>query len=53
MITPTLEEISATLQNHAVFAVIAETLDAWQPPSTPEGRRVMLRGRRHAPGEIG
>jgi uncharacterized protein YciI len=41
MITPTLEEISATLQNHAVFAVIAETLDAWQPPSTPEGRRLL------------
>lgn len=33
--TPTLEEIAATLQNHAV---IAETLAAWQPPSTPEGR---------------
>jgi uncharacterized protein YciI len=41
MTTPTLEEISATLQNHAVFAVIAETLEAWQPPSTPEGRRVL------------
>jgi uncharacterized protein YciI len=41
MSTPTLEEISATLQNHAVFMVIAETLDAWQPPSTPEGRRVL------------
>jgi uncharacterized protein YciI len=39
--TPTLEEISATLQDHAVFAVIAETLEAWQPPSTPEGRRVL------------
>jgi uncharacterized protein YciI len=41
MTTPTLEEISATLQNHAVFVVLAETLDAWQPPSTPEGRRLL------------
>ncbi|MBL0197651.1 MAG: hypothetical protein IPQ09_26225 [Myxococcales bacterium] len=41
MVTPTLEEISATLENHAVFVVIAETLDAWQPPSTPEGRKVL------------
>jgi uncharacterized protein YciI len=41
MATPTLEEISATLQDHAVFAVIAETLAAFQPPSTPEGRRVL------------
>lgn len=41
MTTPTLEEISAALQNHAVFVVIAETLDAFQPPSTPEGRRVL------------
>lgn len=39
--TPTLEELSATLQNHAVFAVIAQTLDARQPPSTPEGSRVL------------
>ena len=38
---PTFEEISARLSNHAVFAVIAETLDKWQPPSTPEGRRVL------------
>lgn len=41
MTSPTLEEISATLQNHAVFAVVAETLDGWQPPSTPEGRKVL------------
>ncbi len=41
MTTPTLEEIGGTLQNHAVFAVIAETLEAWQPPSTPEGRRLL------------
>ncbi len=41
MTTPTLEEISATLQNHEVFAVLAVTLEAWRPPSTPEGRRVL------------
>jgi uncharacterized protein YciI len=41
MSTPTLEAIGATLQNHEVFAVVAETLDAWQPPSTPEGRTVL------------
>lgn len=38
---PTLEEIRAGLSHHAVFAVIAETLDKWQPPSSPEGRRVL------------
>lgn len=41
MTSPTIEEISATLSNHPVFVVIAETLDGWMPPTTPEGRKVL------------
>lgn len=39
----TIEEISRRLNDNAVFVILAETLDKWQPPSTEEGKAVLYK----------
>ncbi len=38
---PTLEEISQRLGNFAVFVILADTLDKWQPPTSDEGKKML------------